>query len=90
MKEPTIKDMPLKELAEWSANNDDPRTTCAFCGERMIYGSHSDDYHRFTPLCDLCYHDDGARYATAYKIKDRGYRNSPESEADSSGPPVRH
>lgn len=88
--EPTIKDTPLKELAEWgldAALNDDGRTTCSACGE-VPDMSHVDDYHRFTPLCTRCYYDEALRHATAYKIKGRGYRNSPETERTSSGPPV--
>ena len=77
--------------ARTAALNDASRMTCSSCGgtpDRT--GFHVDDYHRFTPLCRRCYSDEAARHATAYKIKGRGYRNSPETEIDNSGPPARH
>ena len=89
-REPTIKDTPLKELAEWSltAWDDDHyfRTTCSACGEGFDGPSHVGDWHRFTPLCEDCYYDEAANIATSYKIKDRGHRNAPETEFDNSGP----
>jgi hypothetical protein len=92
MKEPTIKDTPLKELAEWglrAAEEDYFRKTCSACGHEFSGPSHVDDYHCFTPLCDDCYYDDAANYATAWKIKGRGYRNAPETDLDDSGRPIR-
>src|SRR5262249_42739600 len=97
MKEPTIKDTPLQELAEWfwrNAQKGYNRETCSACGNRYEdvadgFG-HRDDYHRFTPLCGDCYYDDAANYATAWKIKGWGYRNSPETEGlDDHGRPIR-
>jgi hypothetical protein len=72
MKEPTIKDTPLKELAEYGVNaalHDDGRATCSACGEVPDQmGHHVDDYHRFTPLCSRCYHTEAVRLSTAYRM----------------------
>jgi hypothetical protein len=96
--EKTIKDTPLKELAEWglrAAQRDEHRQTCSACGVRFDWDSevgpaHTDDYHRFTQLCGDCYYDDAANYATAWKIKGWGLRNSPETPGlDDSGRPIR-
>src|SRR5262249_13767505 len=96
LKDPTIKDTPLKELAEWGLRalerDGYPRQTCSACGrakEDKFDLLHVDDYHRFTPLCDDCYYDDAANWATAWKIKGRGHRNAPETELDDSGRPIR-
>ena len=94
MKEPTIEDTPVEELAEWglrAAERGEYRMTCSACGESFReHMGHVDDYHRFTPLCDDCYHDEAANYATAWKIKGKGRRNAPETELDDCGRPPTH
>ena len=95
-KEPTIKTISLRELAEWglftAMQSSRGRKTCAACGAGFDNDlSHVDDYHRFTPLCTDCYYDKAAWHSTAFKIEGQGHRNSPETEGcDDSGPPISH
>jgi hypothetical protein len=93
MKIDTVTTMPVKKLAEQNlrkARADDfsYANHCSYCGKAAA-PPHVDDYHRFTQLCGRCYSNVERNYATAYKIKGEGYRNSVETECNDSGKPVR-
>lgn len=90
----TVATMPVRELAERNlcrARADDfiYAGHCSYCGKKS-WPMNVDDYHRFTQLCVRCYGDAERNYATAYKIKGEGMRNSNETEYNNSGPPPRH